>query len=80
MYKYIYNIGWLDVVTLEIHLNDRDSCEVNIKAIAGSTGLLPLVIPLSPLFNCLLCWFPFSDHGNNSKYLQNIWKKIHEQI
>lgn len=77
MNKYI---GWLDIVTLEIYLNDRDTSEVSIKATAGSTGFLPLVIPLSPLLNAILCWVPFSDHGNNSRVLQNIWKAIHEQI
>ena len=67
-------------MTLEIYLNDRDTSEVSIKATAGSTGIMPLLIPLSPLFNAILCWIPFSDHGNNSKVLQNIWKEIHGQI
>ena len=72
--------GWMDVVTLEVYLDDNNSSEVSVKAIAGSTGFLPLILPLSPLLNCLLCWVPFWDQGNNQKYLQKIWKSIHNQI
>ena len=30
-----------------------------------STGFLPAWIPGSFLWNCLLCWVPFSDNGMN---------------
>merc|ERR1712157_357868 len=53
--------GWLDVVSLEIYLSDKDSTNITIKATGGSTGFLPLSIPLAPLLNCVLCWWPFSD-------------------
>ena len=81
MMKYMMPwIGWLDVVTLEVHLNDRNSSEVSVIATAGSTGVLPLVIPLSPIWNCVLCWIPFWDKGLNHKYLNNIWRAIKRQI
>ena len=72
--------AWLDVVTLEVYLNENNTSQVDVRAYSGSTGFLPLMVPLSPVLNCLLCWIPYYDQGQNNRILQNIWKNIHKQI
>jgi len=77
-YAFTDGCGWLDVVTLEGTC--QDSSQVTIKGKGESTGFLPLMIPLSPILNCLLCWMPFQDWGNNQRYLNDVWTRIRQQI
>ena len=71
----LYATGWLDVITLEVHVGD-DSQDIEIKAFSGSTGFVPLLIPAAPIMNVLLCWMPFNDFGSNNGYLKTIHKNI----
>lgn len=75
IYLLLHNIGWLDVVTLEVYVGD-DSQDIQIKAFAGATGFVPLIVPAAPLLNILCCWMPFTDFGNCNGYLNSIYKNI----
>lgn len=71
--------AWLDVVTLKIII-DRDTNTIKINGIGESTGFLPLIIPLAPIVNIILCWFPFDDWGNNKRYLKTIQSNIKSKL
>eukprot|EP01083_Nonionella_stella_P015135 42373_1 len=72
-YDFTKCCGWLDIVILKVYWDDKTPLEVRIEAIAGATGVLPLLIPLAPLLNVVLCWVPFSDVGRSKKTLDNIF-------
>eukprot|EP00512_Aurantiochytrium_limacinum_P000310 CAMPEP_0171486596 /NCGR_PEP_ID=MMETSP0958-20121227/1177_1 /TAXON_ID=87120 /ORGANISM="Aurantiochytrium limacinum, Strain ATCCMYA-1381" /LENGTH=158 /DNA_ID=CAMNT_0012019491 /DNA_START=245 /DNA_END=721 /DNA_ORIENTATION=- len=63
---------WLDQMTITVSSKDGVTvCEVT----DGSTGFLPLVIPLAPILNIFFCWFPFGDNGKCVSTMNDLRKK-----
>lgn len=59
---------WLDKATFDVHPVGSDKCIVN--AFARSTGVLPVVIPLSFILNAAFFFIPFTDAlGKMSRHL-----------
>ncbi|GBG25797.1 Hypothetical Protein FCC1311_020162 [Hondaea fermentalgiana] len=79
-------LKWLDQITIEVVSESQDS--TTLKVVDGSTGFLPLTIPLAPLLNIVLCWFPFGDNGKcaatmstlRKKTAQNLGKDINREV
>ena len=65
--------AWLDVVTVTM---DIEQSTIKARGIGESTGVLPMTVPLAPILNIFLCWFPFDDWGNNKRYLTHIQRNL----
>lgn len=76
--------GWLDVITIKIYLLEDNKIikdgMIKIVAKSESTGVVPLMIPFSPILNIFLCWVPFLDMGNNKRYLKKIKNIIQSRM
>mmetsp|Transcript_13512 Transcript_13512/g.34324 ORF Transcript_13512/g.34324 Transcript_13512/m.34324 type:complete len:168 (-) Transcript_13512:287-790(-) len=64
---------WLDQVVLRF-----SSLGSGCKCVAtnSSTGVFPLVIPLAPVLNVALCWFPFGDGGKCANTLDRLCRRL----
>eukprot|EP00127_Corallochytrium_limacisporum_P005447 Clim_evm16s205 gene=Clim_evmTU16s205 len=66
---------WLDVCQIHVEPNEGQN-GVLVVAKSGSTGIVPLAVPLAPLLNILLFWAPFLDHGMNKRHIKAIQANI----
>mmetsp|Transcript_16730 Transcript_16730/g.29615 ORF Transcript_16730/g.29615 Transcript_16730/m.29615 type:complete len:180 (-) Transcript_16730:44-583(-) len=68
--NYLTKAKWLDQVVFKF--TSVGPHETLATAEGVSTGLLPLAIPLAPIANAALCWFPFGDGGKISESMRRI--------
>eukprot|EP00730_Choanoeca_flexa_P000189 TRINITY_DN10086_c0_g1_i3.p2 TRINITY_DN10086_c0_g1~~TRINITY_DN10086_c0_g1_i3.p2 ORF type:complete len:220 (+),score=29.29 TRINITY_DN10086_c0_g1_i3:1592-2251(+) len=68
---------WLDVS--EFSLSNDGSTSVNVDVLAFSSGFVPVAVPLAPVLNGAMAWFPFSDMGMNYKRVSAIMKHVQQQ-
>lgn len=66
-------VRWLDQLRLEFRDVEGGS---ECHAVGCSTGFLPLIVPLAPLLNALLCWVPFGDSGKNFTSLLELRREL----
>ena len=54
------------------------SALVHVKGF--STGVLPAWIPGSFIWNCVLCWVPFSDNGMNEHRMMSVRDALQSSV
>lgn len=72
--QFLTKAKWMDEITLSFHKVDAEStgCAVH----NGSTGFLPLIVPLAPVINLALFWIPFADGGKCGQAMAMLRKQI----
>mmetsp|Transcript_24159 Transcript_24159/g.38959 ORF Transcript_24159/g.38959 Transcript_24159/m.38959 type:complete len:216 (-) Transcript_24159:324-971(-) len=72
--------SWLNVVDFTVEKNPSiQQGGYIVKAKASSTGILPMYVPLAPVFNVALFWTPFPDNGSNEQNISQLEKILMEE-
>mmetsp|Transcript_44689 Transcript_44689/g.50098 ORF Transcript_44689/g.50098 Transcript_44689/m.50098 type:complete len:276 (+) Transcript_44689:54-881(+) len=64
-------LEWLDTLDVTFKDSDRNSNGCTATARFYATGFLPTNIPLAPLLNVVMAWFPFGSPGPRGEMLQD---------
>ena len=70
IYSYTNTCGWLDVV--EVQFRPARESGTEASALSFSSGLFPVTVPLSFVWNIIFFWAPFSGNGFNKKRLHSL--------
>mmetsp|Transcript_32158 Transcript_32158/g.46845 ORF Transcript_32158/g.46845 Transcript_32158/m.46845 type:complete len:169 (-) Transcript_32158:495-1001(-) len=71
---------WMDQIIIKFEEDIVNGGVIKAKLECCATGFLPLVVPLAPAFNAILCFIPFGDNGNCGRTLRLLEKKTSELL